>query len=45
VQLPFMQGSAPQERSPCVSVAGAVADTVDTTVQKAKSWWERLFGR
>jgi len=45
VQLPFMQGSAPQERSPCVSVAGAVADTVDTTVQKAKSWWERIFGR
>ncbi len=45
VQLPFMQGSAPQERSPCVSVAGAVVDTVDTTVQKAKSWWERLFGR
>jgi len=44
VQLPFMQGSAPQERSPCVSVAGAVADTVDTTVQKAKSWWERIFG-
>ncbi|HLY52144.1 MAG TPA: penicillin-binding transpeptidase domain-containing protein, partial [Steroidobacteraceae bacterium] len=45
VQLPFMQGSAPQDRSPCVSVAGAVADTVDTTVKKAKSWWERLFGR
>ena len=45
VQLPFMQGSAPQERSPCTSVAGAVADTVDTTVKKAKSWWERLFGR
>ncbi len=45
VQLPFMQGSAPQERSPCVSVAGAVADTVDTTVKKAKSWWERIFGR
>src|SRR5882724_9124222 len=45
VQLPFMQGSAPQERSPCTSVAGAVADTVDTTVKKTKSWWERLFGK
>ena len=38
VQLPFAQGSAPQDRSPCVSVAGAVADTVDTTVKKAKNW-------
>ena len=45
VELPFMQGSAPQERSPCVTVAGAVVDTVDTTVKKARSWWERLFGR
>ena len=45
VELPFVQGSAPQERSPCASIAGAVIDTVDTTVKKAKGFWERLFGR
>jgi len=45
VELPFMLGSAPPERSPCVSVAGAVIDTVDNSVKKAKSWWERIFGR
>ena len=45
LELPFMQGSAPRERSPCATVAGAVVDTVDTTVKKAKSWWERVFGR
>jgi len=45
LELPFAQGSAPRERSPCATVAGAVVDTVDTTVKKAKSWWERVFGR
>ena len=45
VELPFMLGSAPPERSPCASVAGAVIDTVDNSVKKAKSWWERIFGR
>ena len=45
LELPFVQGSAPQERSPCASVAGSVIDTVDTTVKKAKGFWERLFGR
>ena len=45
VELPFMLGSAPQEQSPCVSVVGSVVDTVDTTVKKAKSLWERIFGR
>ena len=45
LELPFMQGSAPQERAPCASVAGAVVDTVDTTVKKAKSWLDRLLGR
>jgi penicillin-binding protein 1B len=45
LELPFMQGSAPRERAPCATVAGAVVDTVDTTVKKAKSWWERVFGR
>jgi penicillin-binding protein 1B len=45
VELPFIQGSAPQERSPCASPGGAVVDAVDEGVQRAKSWLERLFGR
>ena len=45
VELPFMQGSAPRDFSPCASPAGAVIDAVDHTVQKAKSWLDRLFGR
>ena len=45
VELPFMQGTAPRELSPCASPAGAVIDAVDHTVQKAKSWLDRLFGR
>ena len=45
VQLPFIQGSAPKERSPCASAAGTVVDAVGDGVQRAKSWLERLFGR
>src|ERR671934_2652 len=45
VELPFMQGTAPRELSPCASTTGAVIDAVDHTVQKAKSWLDRLFGR
>ncbi len=45
VELPFIQGSAPQERSPCASAAGTVVDAVDTGVKRAKSWFERIFGR
>ena len=45
VELPFMQGSAPRERSPCATTAGAVVDAVDQGVQRAKSWFERIFGR
>jgi penicillin-binding protein 1B len=45
VELPFIQGSAPREISPCASAAGAVVDAVDHGVQRAKSWFERLFGR
>jgi penicillin-binding protein 1B len=45
VELPFMQGTAPRETSPCASTAGAVIDAVDSGVQRAKSWLERLFGR
>jgi penicillin-binding protein 1B len=45
VELPFVQGSAPRERSPCSSTTGAVVDAVDQGVQRAKSWFERLFGK
>ena len=45
VQLPFAQGSAPREYAPCASTAGAVIDAVDATVQRAKSWLDRLLGR
>ncbi len=45
VELPFVQGSAPRESSPCSSTAGAVVDAVDQGVQRAKSWLERLFGK
>jgi len=45
VELPFMQGTAPRDFSPCASPAGAVIDAVDHTVQKAKSWLDRLLGR
>ena len=45
VELPFIQGSAPRDMSPCASAAGAVIDAVDQSVHKAKSWLERLFGR
>jgi penicillin-binding protein 1B len=45
VELPFIQGSAPRDTSPCSTTSGAVIDAVDHSVQKAKSWLERLFGR
>jgi penicillin-binding protein 1B len=45
VQLPFIQGSAPRETSPCATTSGAVVDAVDQGVQRAKSWFDRLFGR
>src|SRR5437764_1950585 len=45
VELPFAQGSAPREYAPCASTAGAVIDAVDATVQRAKSWLDRLLRR
>ena len=35
-ELPFVQGSAPAERAPCAG---------DATVERIKSWFERLFNR
>ena len=45
VELPFVQGSAPAERSPCVTAVGTAVDAVDNAVKKGKSWLDRLFGR
>ena len=36
---------APQERAPCSGTVDAAVEAVEQTVQKAKSWLERLFGR
>ena len=44
-ELPFVQGSAPRERAPCASPVDAAVEAVGQTVEKAKSWLERLFGR
>jgi penicillin-binding protein 1B len=44
-QLPFVQGSAPRERAPCASPVDAAVEAVGQSVEKAKSWFERLFRR
>jgi penicillin-binding protein 1B len=36
LELPFIAGSAPEERAACAG---------DATVERIKSWFERLFGR
>ena len=45
LELPFAQGSAPQDRAPCSGAVDAAVEAVDATVERAKSWLERLFGR
>jgi penicillin-binding protein 1B len=44
-EVPFVQGSAPRERAPCSGAMDAATEAVGATVEKAKSWFERLFGR
>ena len=48
-ELPFVQGSAPRDMAPCASpvdaAVEAVGQAVGETVEKAKSWLDRLFGR
>jgi penicillin-binding protein 1B len=44
-ELPFIQGSAPEQRAPCSGAVDAAVEAVDATVEKAKSWLERIFGR
>jgi penicillin-binding protein 1B len=45
VEIPFIEGSAPEQRAPCSGAMDAAVEAVDATVEKAKSWLERLFGR
>jgi hypothetical protein len=52
LELPFVQGSAPEQRAPCtealdvaVEAGDATVKAGDATVEKPKSWLERLFRR
>jgi penicillin-binding protein 1B len=45
LELPFVQGSAPEERAPCSGPLDAAVEAVDATVERAKSWLDRLFSR
>jgi penicillin-binding protein 1B len=44
-EIPFVQGSAPRDRAPCSGAVDAAVEAVEATVERAKSWFERLFGR
>src|SRR5688500_13645286 len=44
-EVPFVQGSAPQERAPCSGAMDAAVEAVEKSVERAKSWFERLFRR
>ena len=45
LELPFVQGSAPEQRAPCSGAVDAAVEGGDATVEKPKSWLERLFRR
>jgi penicillin-binding protein 1B len=42
LELPFVHGSAPVEHAPCATAVGVAVEEV---TQRAKSFFERLFGR
>ena len=44
-EVPFVQGSAPSERAPCSGAMDAAVEVVGRSVERAKSWLDRLFGR
>jgi len=44
-ELPFVQGSAPRDMAPCASPVDGAVEAVGQTIEKAKSWFERLFRR
>ena len=45
LEIPFVKGSAPESRAPCSGPVDAAVEAVEATVERAKSWLERLFGR
>jgi penicillin-binding protein 1B len=45
LELPFVQGSAPRDTAPCASPVDGAVEAVGHTLEKAKSWFERLFSR
>ena len=45
LELPFVQGSAPRDMAPCASPVDGAVEAVGQTIEKAKSWFERLFSR
>src|SRR5882762_928988 len=45
LELPFVQGSAPEGRAPCSGPLDAAVEAVDATVERAKSWLDRLFSK
>jgi len=45
IEVPFAQGSAPRERAPCSGGLDSAVQAVEATMEKAKNWLERLFGR
>jgi len=45
LELPFVQGSAPRDMAPCASPVDGAVEAVGHTLEKAKSWFERLFSR
>jgi penicillin-binding protein 1B len=44
-EIPFVQGSAPRDRAPCSGAMDAAVEAVEKSVERAKGWFERLFGR
>jgi penicillin-binding protein 1B len=44
-EVPFVEGSAPRDRAPCSGAMDAAVEAVGETVQRAKSWLDRLLGR
>jgi penicillin-binding protein 1B len=44
-EVPFVQGSAPRDRAPCSGGIDEAVEAVGKSVERAKNWLERLFGR
>ncbi len=44
-EVPFVQGSAPAERAPSSGAMDAAVEAVEKGVERAKSWFDRLFRR